>query len=29
VRAAGEATDVEPDDPAWGARLRRMAEAAC
>jgi streptomycin 6-kinase len=29
VRAAGEATDVEPDDPAWGARLRRMAEATC
>ena len=27
VRAAGEADDVEPDDPGWAARLRRMAEA--
>ena len=27
VRAAGEAGDVEPDDPDWAARLRRMAEA--
>jgi hypothetical protein len=27
VRAAGEAGDVEPDDPGWAARLRRMAEA--
>ena len=27
VRAAGEAGDVEPDDPEWAARLRRMAEA--
>jgi hypothetical protein len=27
VRAAGEAGDVEPDDPGWAARLRRMADA--
>ncbi len=27
LRAAGEADAVEPDDPLWAARLRRMADA--